>query len=456
MPRLDHLGGVRVRTTLAATLIVALVFAVGGLALVRLQRSLLVSNLDDTLITRAEDIALLVEAGSDLESLGTPSREEALAQVVGPDGSVVASSENVTGQPPVTGREAAGITTVDSLPIEDDPFRLLVETAAGSDGPYRIIIAGGLDPIEESLDALSRSLLLIAPILLVVVAGVTWLIVGRALRPVESIRAEVAAISGQRLDRRVPEPSSGDEIGRLARTMNLMLDRLQAAWARQDRFVADASHELRSPLTSIRSQLEVDLAHPTSADWQDTHAEVLEEVDNLQQLVDDLLFLARTDAGVRSRSEPVDLDDIVLREAERIRLQTDLDVVTRAVSAGQVAGDRYQLQRLVRNLRENAAHHGETKVEIGLREAEDGAELTVSDDGPGIPVEAREAIFERFVTLDDARTRGGVGTGLGLAIVHEIVAQHGGAISVVGDPGHGTVFTVRFPPCITTNSVRTT
>lgn len=442
----DRLGGVRVKTTVAATLIVAVVFAVGGFALLRLQRSLLVSNLDDTLVTRAEDIALLVGAGSELESLGTPSREEALAQVVGPDGSVVASSENLSGQPPVTDRQTDGITTVDSLPIEDDPFRLLVETADGPDGLYRIIIAGGLDPIDESLDALTRSLLLIAPILLVIVAGVTWLIVGRALRPVESIRAEVADISERRLDRRVPEPSSGDEIGRLARTMNLMLDRLQAAWTKQDRFVADASHELRSPLTSIRSQLEVDLAHPASADWRDTHTEVLEEVDHLQQLVDDLLFLARTDAGVRPRSEPVDLDDIVLREAERIRLQSDLDVVTKAVSAGQVLGDSYHLRRLVRNLLENAAHHGETKVAVGLREAGDGVELTVSDDGPGIPAQARASIFERFVTLDDARTRGdNTGTGLGLAIVHEIVAQHGGTVSVGGDPGHGAVFTIRFP-----------
>jgi signal transduction histidine kinase len=226
--------------------------------------------------------------------------------------------------------------------------------------------------------------------------------------------------------------------------MNAMLDRLEQAGDRQQRFVADASHELRSPLTRIRAELEVDLAHPGDADLVATHRSVLEEATNLQLLVDDLLHLASSDAGASSqRREVVDLDDIVLREAHRLRdagTQVDLSLV----SAAQVNGDPIQLAHAVRNLTVNAAHHARSTVTVTLLEREHSAVLTVTDDGPGIPPAQRERVFDRFARLDDARTRATGGSGLGLAITRDIIQQHGGTVNVGGD-GDGACFIVTLP-----------
>jgi signal transduction histidine kinase len=228
--------------------------------------------------------------------------------------------------------------------------------------------------------------------------------------------------------------------------MNEMLDRLEESSERQQRFVADASHELRSPLTRIRSAVEVDLAHPGASDLRATHASVLEDVRELQDLVDDLLQLARSDAAVDpDRTELVDLDDVVLRETDRLRARGGVTVDISGVSAAQVAGDPGQLGRAVRNLAENAARHAASRVAFTTAEHDGVAELTVSDDGPGIPEDQRERVFERFARLDPARRRGEGGTGLGLAITREIVTRHGGSIHV--DPAHepGCRFVLRIP-----------
>jgi signal transduction histidine kinase len=290
-----------------------------------------------------------------------------------------------------------------------------------------------------------RLLLIGLPILLLLVGATTWVVVGRALRPVESIRAEVESIGAQDLHRRVPESSTPDEIGRLARTMNAMLGRLEDATDRQRRFVADASHELRSPLTGIRAQLEVDLAHPAAADWQTTEQDVLVDAIRLQRLVEDLLTLATSDASALDASsrELVDLDEIVLSEARRLRSRTPHQIDTTHVSGAQLAGNRDQLARAVRNLLDNAARHANSTVTATLAESERAITLVVADDGPGIPVEHQQRIFERFTRLDDARTRDNGGTGLGLAITQEVVIAHGGTIRV--DCAPGARFTVSFP-----------
>jgi signal transduction histidine kinase len=308
-----------------------------------------------------------------------------------------------------------------------------------------VYVARSLEGVARSTDSLVRLLWWAVPALLVLMGAVTWVVTGRALRPVEAIRQEVEVIGAEDLHRRVPEPASEDEIGRLARTMNAMLVRLEDATDRQRRFVADASHELRSPLTGIRAQLEVDLEHPELADWQTTERDVLADAIRMQRLVDDLLAIAVVDASALDAAHraPVDLDEIVLAETRRLHTSSALAVDTRAVSGAQVDGNADQLLRVVRNLLDNAAYHARSEVVVSLVESTTDVTLRVVDDGPGIPDADRERVFERFAKLDDARGRDGGGAGLGLAIVHDVVVAHGGSVAVENAPG--AAFTVVLP-----------
>ena len=239
---------------------------------------------------------------------------------------------------------------------------------------------------------------------------------------------------------------SDDEISRLALTMNRMLERLDLAAERQRRFVADAAHELRTPLTRIRTDVEVDLAQPGRADPAATNARVHDEVVTLQDLLDDLLHLARADAGVGSTGfEPVDLDDIVLSEIRAQRDHTDVTIDETGVSAAHLNGHAADLARAVRNLLTNAVRHATSTVTVTLSEHQSAIELTVADDGPGIAREDREHIFERFARVDDARARNDGGTGLGLAITKEIAEQHGGTVTYDARSGPGARFTISLP-----------
>jgi signal transduction histidine kinase len=280
-----------------------------------------------------------------------------------------------------------------------------------------------------------------------IVGLVAWRLVGRALSPVDRLRAEVEAISSRDLHRRLADPPGHDEIAGLAKTMNRMLARLEAGHLRQRRFVSDASHELRSPLATIRQHAEVALGHPDGTTTAEVAGVVLEEEVRLERLVEDLLLLAKIDeAGDGRRREPVDLDDMLFDQAKRLRATTPLEVDVSGVAAGQVGGDKGQLEKLVRNLTDNAARHAREKVCLSLEEGPDGVVLAVDDDGDGIPPEDRERIFERFVRLDSARSRDAGGSGLGLAIVAEIAAAHGATVAAGDGPLGGTRFTVRFPP----------
>jgi signal transduction histidine kinase len=322
---------------------------------------------------------------------------------------------------------------------------MLAVAANSPDGPATVVVGASLESPRDSLDDLVEILVISFPVLLAVLGLVIWVVVGRALRPVEAIRREVDSITGNAVGRRVSEPPTHDEVARLARTMNDMLARVDDAARVQRQFVADASHELRSPLAGIRNQIEVDLASPDRADWQATEAEVLDETRRMERLVDDLLALAKADAPVAAgEREPVDLDDLVLREAARLRARGRIRVDTHRVSAGQVIGDRDQLRRVVRNLADNAERHADTTVAftVGARAA--WVDLALEDDGDGIPAADRERIFERFTRLDAARSRQDGGTGLGLAIVRDIVARHGGSVVVDADSAC-TRFVVRIP-----------
>ena len=452
-PRLRGLrsliASLRFRITAASTIAVAIALVVGAVVVSEVQTRTLTDNVDRSLRVRADDLQTLIRAGSLPTVLSVDDREEALVEVVAADGTIVATSAEAAGESflarnfvPDGDRD---FETFEELPLDDDDFRVIAQRVRTDDGEFTIYIAESLEEVLESASALNRTLRFAVPLLTLFVGGLTWFVVGRALAPVEAIRSEVAEISGAGLHRRVPELAVRDEIGRLARTMNAMLERLEQAQQRQQRFVADASHELRSPLTNIRAEIEVDLARPDEASPLETERAVLEEAIRMERLVDDLLQLARSDGGQATRTDPVDLDDIVFREIESARGRGASEIDASGVSGAQTVGDRDQLARAIRNLLDNSVRHARERVRVVL--AEDGGAITlaVADDGPGIAPEDRERIFERFTRLDEARAREAGGAGLGLAIAREIAERHGGSLTL--DTGHagGARFVLRLP-----------
>jgi len=446
----QRLASVRSRTVAAACVVVAVALILAAVVIVLALRRSLVRNLDSTARVQAEDVAALARQGHLPATLAVRGEEDALVQVVDAGGHVVAASANLEGQAAIAAFRPAGsgpqVRTASNLPIGDgEGFRIVALSAAAPDGPLTIYVAASLEQVEESLAAVRGILVVGLPFLLVVVAGTSWIVVGRALRPVDAIRAEVAEITASDLARRVPEPRTHDEVGRLARTMNEMLDRLQAASDRQRRFVSDASHELQSPLASSRAELEVALAHPEAADWPRAAAGILAENERSERLVQNLLFLARADdpAATAPRG-PVDLDEVVLAEAERSAARAQVPIDTSGITPVEVHGNADQVARAVGNLLDNAIRYADTAVTVQMHASSTTVTLIVADDGPGVPAADRERIFGRFTRLDDSRSRDTGGTGLGLAIAKEIVEAHGGDISAEEAPV-GARFRVRLP-----------
>lgn len=306
--------------------------------------------------------------------------------------------------------------------------------------PLTVLAASPLDGVRDSIATLKGALIAGLPFFVVLVGCIAWYVTGRALRPVEAIRVEVEAISGGTLHRRVPEPPTGDEVGRLARTMNAMLDRLESSAVRQRQFASDASHELRSPVAAIRTEVEVALRDP-EVDWPAVADRVLREEDRLEALVADLLLLASVDEQTRARrTGSVDLGRLATQDGARRRL------VPVAVSVEDGPGARPpvvdgrgdHLRRVVANLVDNAARHARSAVAVTVSSIGDEVRLVVDDDGPGIPGADRQRVFERFARLDPARARGGAGgAGLGLALVRAVVDAHHGSVTIEDAPGLG-------------------
>ena len=287
--------------------------------------------------------------------------------------------------------------------------------------------------IDTAQDTMVGLLLIGIPLLLLLVAALTWLAMGRALRPVEAIRAEFAEITAHDLHRRVPDRHTGDEVSRLAATMNATLDQLQRAVGRLRTFTSDASHELRGPLTTLFTRLELAAARPAMADWPPVATESMRDVEELRQIVDDLLLLARLDAGQVLHQDTFVVHDVV-RDAIRghaVELRDDSD--------GQsIRGSRTAMRRLVTNLIDNATRYARSAVVVRLGRTAGRLVVEVTDDGPGIAAADRSRVFDRFVRLDEARTRtDGGGTGLGLAIAREIATAHDGTLTAEPpEPGH--------------------
>jgi signal transduction histidine kinase len=271
-------------------------------------------------------------------------------------------------------------------------------------------------------------------------AGVVWKIVGRTLAPIEAIRAQLMEISATDLSRRVPETDGEDEIARLARTANQTLDRLECLVKRQRQFTADASHELRTPVAGLRANLEDALTYPDDADRGDTLGAALRDTERIEAIITDLLLLARLGTGGPAVQQRVDLAELVTLEADG----RQADIRTNLCPGAIVTGVPAQLTRLLANLLDNAQRHAEGVIEVEVDREGDQARLIVADDGPGILIDNREVVFQRFSRLDTARGRAAGGTGLGLAIARDIARAHGGTLRVEDSP-RGARFVLRLP-----------
>ncbi|MGI4896613.1 MAG: HAMP domain-containing sensor histidine kinase, partial [Janthinobacterium lividum] len=328
-----------------------------------------------------------------------------------------------------------------------DPSRVLT-TGGEVDGQrFTVIVGQSLEPVENSFETTLVILAVGVPLVLLVVAAATFLFVGHALTPVGAIRRAVENITGSDLTERVPVPPGRDEVARLAGTMNAMLERLDTAARVQRQFVADASHELRSPIATLQAGADIARLMSDSTGTEELVELVSGEARRLERLVADLLLLARSDdRGPRApeAAEELDLDDLVEAEVSRLRASTRLRVVVR-LSPTRVVGNAHDLSRLLRNLTDNAVSHAQQKVEIELRREGGDAVLEVANDGDPIPVEDRERVFDRFVRLDESRTRDAGGSGLGLAIVREISTAHHGRVQVVDTGCHEARFRLVLP-----------
>ncbi|MBQ0984050.1 HAMP domain-containing histidine kinase [Streptomyces sp. F63] len=457
---------VRAKAALGATLVVAVALVSAGAAVLWVLRDNLLGRAELEARLAAREIASQVAAGRAYGSLELPDRGQPV-QVVDEDGRLRAASEGLEA---VTGTGSARVTPEpgpsptgddDHDDDDDDPGsgRVSERTGTGSgtatvDGEtaaYRFASVEATTPRGETVTVhagvplateqaavgtVRTAMLAGLPALLAVVAAATWLTTRRALRPVEGIRREMAAITASAdLSRRVPVAGSGDEVERLARTTNETLGALESAVERQRKFVADASHELRSPIASLRTQLEVGEAHPELLDVAGAVADTV----RLQALAADLLLLARLDAGERPPETAVDLGALLREETAQRR--DGLPVRVTVESECEVTGSRGRLAQVLGNLLDNAQRHARREVAVSLRRDGAWAVLEVSDDGPGVPADQRERIFERFVRLDEARSRDDGGAGLGLAIARDIAVRHGGTLVAAG----GAVFRLRLP-----------
>ncbi|MDO0936677.1 HAMP domain-containing sensor histidine kinase [Streptomyces sp. DG2A-72] len=467
-------GSVRSRATLGATLVVAVALLAAGTAVLLSLRSNLVGEAGTQAERSAREVAADLAAGTAYGRLSLDDDDQPV-QVVDADGRLVAASEKlerISG----TGTDAVRPQTPGGSPVEGDDdddddsgsdddqslepgeigrhttFHDGSATIERETADYRFaevhvkvpgkgaltVYAGAPLSAEQSAVNTALTVMLIGfPLLLGVVAGVTWLVTRRALHPVEGIRGEMAAITASEdLARRVPVPDTHDEVARLARTTNETLAALETSVERQRRFVADASHELRSPIASLRTQLEVAAAHPELLDLDGAVADTV----RLQHLAADLLLLARLDAGEGPADTRVDLAALAREEAAG-RTGVTVD----APDTVEVAGSRGQLGRVLANLLDNAQRHARSAVTVAVRRDGGRAVVEVADDGEGVPEADRERIFERFVRLDAARSRDDGGAGLGLAIARDVAVRHDGTLTVLDAPAGGALFALRLP-----------
>lgn len=446
---------VRVRSAVASTLVVAVCLIAAGGALV----GVLYSSLERSAVSAASARVALIaqqwesedrddDRGPRVEnSLLATDGQVGIVQVVDASGAVLESSRGDATTPLTTQQvPSSGVQDLGRVDIRGiGEFWVFATGVTSARGGATVVVGADREPVEKVVGTVALLLVAVGPFVVALVAFATYRLVGAALSPVEDIRSRVASISGARLIERVPVPDTHDEIARLALTMNHMLERLEAGQRAQQRFVSDASHELRSPLATITAALELAEARPELRDAALLNDSLLPEARRMRRLIEDLLVLARSDeTDAAAVSGDVDLEDLLYEEAKRVQATSDVATELSIVPV-RVSGDPYALARMVRNVVDNAVRHAESRIMLSCSVSGDDAVIVIDDDGPGVPVSERTRVFDRFVRLDSSRTRDEGGAGLGLAIVADTVAAHGGSVRVTDAATGGARFEIRLP-----------
>lgn len=469
--------GVRRQAVLAAVVTMAVVLIVAGLVLLSVLRSSLLDNARDLAVQRRDTIVEQVRENDSTDLAGDIGGSKGnsgtqVTQIIAADGTVIATTDEsmedvlYDGVPLSPGQsylsEVRGLIGI----VDFDDYVVAAQGIATPDGD-RVVAVGVPTAVErDAVRTVGWFLIAGVPVLLALAGTLMWFLVGRALRPVERIRSTVTGISHQHLDDRVEVPATRDEIERLATTMNDMLARLQSADTAQRRFVTDASHELRSPLATLTTGLEIAAADPSATTWYETAGMLQTQANRMGYLVEDLLTLAKIDdAGLRYVMQDVDVDDLLLEEVHRLRTVSDHAVHVH-IEPARITADPHRITQVIRNLLNNADRHAATTITMNLAtvpvQARTGtgspvgadgdglrgrghAILTIDNDGDRIAEFQRDRVFDRFVRLDESRTRESGGSGLGLAISKEIIRAHEGTILATESPGGCTRFQVMLP-----------
>ncbi|WP_240809614.1 HAMP domain-containing sensor histidine kinase [Actinomadura sp. WMMA1423] len=441
------LFSVRGRATLITVAVSALILVLALVLMLLLARDWAENRVARETERTAERIAFGLSRGTNPGIIETRPDEAQIVQVVNPQGRVVASTEEIRGRPALaTADLARGELLIDQRVcpryLRECVWAFGLRLRTSPWGQDVMVIAAAPLPGLLNLWLLPVLLFGLLVALLSLIAWWTWHTIGQAFVPVDLIRAEMADLDERGLDHRVPVPDGGGGIQNLAETVNATLDRLEAAANRERRFVSDASHDLRNPITGLQTRLEVALDEPDDADWKPMVRGALRDTQRLNDIVGDLLEQSRLDARAPQPVEPVDLAALVRREVGLrtagvpIRMRLEPGVVVRA--------NPLRLSRVLGNLLGNAERHADSRIEVTVAREDGDAVMQVLDDGSGIPAESRERVFERFARLPESRERDPHGTGLGLPIAREIAEIYGGSLRIA-DSRAGARFVLRLP-----------
>jgi signal transduction histidine kinase len=434
---------IRARLTLLFVLALGLVLTLTGVALISLVHHSLVTEASKDIPGEMQD-ARQYFAQQMRRSTGAivlHTDDNVVVQVTNLQGTKLWAASSVIANDPILARRSASPTTNHGLDatiirstksIAPNISSVQVGTIDTKRGVGLVFGFVYDDGIAHNMRVLKASLLIAFPLLLLLSSSLIYFGMGLALAPVESIRRRVDAIAASDLTNRVPQTGGDDEIARMAKTVNAMLDRLEAASQFEQEFVSNASHELRSPLTTLLVTTERAQRDPERANWPEVGDVVMREGRRLETLIDDLSWLARHDElRADILSVDVDLDDLLFEESQRVGLLSRLAVDTTMIRPTRVKGDPAMMKRMIRNVIDNATRYASTKLRLDSHYEGDEAVVTVADDGDGLDVAQSARLFDRFVRADRARSRQSGGTGLGLAIVSEIVQRHGGSVRFV-------------------------
>ena len=424
---------IRLRLTLAFALAMAVVLAATGAFLYLRLGSSLDEALDESLQARAIEVMPQVVLGESVGAGGDP--DDRFVQVLDPMGRVVAGLlrlEEPLLEPESLADATRGVRwfVLDEVGGVDGRVRVLATPVVRPTGTVVLLVGATLEDRDDAVRGLLTLLLVGGPVALLLTSLLGYALATAALRPIESMRNEAAAISASEPGRRLPLPRSQDEVSRLGETLNLMLERLEAALDRERSFVGDASHELRTPLALLKTELELALRRPRSeTELEQALRSAAAETDRLAQLADDLLLLARSDSGgLPLHVAPVSSHDVLEGVAERFSRRADADdraIVVDTAEPLTLTADRLRLEQALGNLVENALRHADGTIRLTACERDSRVELHVIDEGGGFPPEFLPRAFDRFSRADDARS--GDGTGLGMSIADVVAKAHGGS-----------------------------